>query len=128
MNRLVYAGLAAMAVAAVLWNSTDTIAADPSPAFAGAKTAWHGFDRYDFLMDQENLTLKPIKAAPDEKNGIKGQWKGQLRCVVGVPKEAAPGNRGSWRGCYWDHEPQAEVELLKRGFHIAFVTPDPGKH
>jgi len=30
-------------------------------------------------------------------------------------------------GCYWDHEPQTEVELLRRGFHIAFVTPDPGK-
>jgi hypothetical protein len=33
----------------------------------------------------------------------------------------------SWQGCYWDHEPQAEVELLRRGFHIAFITPDPGK-
>jgi hypothetical protein len=38
-----------------------------------------------------------------------------------------PGNPWSWRGQYWDHEPQAEVELLRRGFHVAFVTPDPGK-
>ncbi len=53
--------------------------------------------------------------------------KGQRRCVVVVPKEAAPGNPWSWRGCYWDHEPQTEVELLKRGFHVAFITPDPGK-
>jgi hypothetical protein len=26
-----------------------------------------------------------------------------------------------------DHEPQTEAELLCRGFHVAFVTPDPGK-
>ena len=38
-----------------------------------------------------------------------------------------PGTPGRGRGCYWDHEPQAEVELLRRGFHIAFITPDPGK-
>ena len=44
-----------------------------------------------------------------------------------VPKQPAPGNPWSWRGQYWDHEPQAEVELLRRGFHVAFVTPDPGK-
>jgi len=43
--------------------------------------------------------------------------------VVIVPKEAAPGNPWSWRGCYWDHQPQTEVELLHRGFHIAFVAP-----
>ena len=31
-----------------------------------------------------------------------------------VPKAAGPGNPWTWRGCYWDHEPQAEVELLRR--------------
>ncbi len=44
-----------------------------------------------------------------------------------VPKQLAAGNPWSWQGCYWDHEPQAEVELLRRGFHIAFITPNPGK-
>ena len=43
----------------------------------------------------------------------------------------APGNPWSWQGCYWDHEPQAEVELLRRGFHIAFISANatlkPGK-
>jgi hypothetical protein len=94
--------------------------------FSGEKTAWHGFDRYDFLMDEANFTIKPIKAAPDEKNGIKGQVQGQLRCVVVVPKEAAPGKPWSWRGYYFDHKPQAEIELLKRGFHIGFVLSDAG--
>ena len=52
---------------------------------------------------------------------------GKRRCVVVVPKKAAPGNPWSWRACYWNHEPQTEVELLRRGFHIAFVAPDPGR-
>jgi hypothetical protein len=94
--------------------------------FDGEKSSWHGFDRYDFLMDETNLTIKPYKVAPDEKNAIKAQVKGHRRCVVVVPKAAASGNPWSWQGCYWDHEPQAEVELLKRGFHIAFAAPDAG--
>ena len=126
MNRPAYAGLVALAVAAVLWSSNDAMAADGSAAFAGEKTAWHGFDRYDFLMDQKTLAVAPHKAAEDEGNGIKGQVDGQWRCVVVVPKEAAPGNPWSWRGCYFDHEPQAEIELLKRGFHVGFVMADPG--
>src|SRR5450759_5095370 len=34
--------------------------------FVGEKTLWHGYDRYDFLMDEATLVLKPIKAAEDE--------------------------------------------------------------
>ena len=54
-----------------------------------------------------------------------------IRCVVIVPKAAAPGNPWSWQGCYWNHQPQAEVELLRRGFHIAYISANatlrPGK-
>lgn len=103
------------------------VAAGTPANFTGEKTSWHGFDRFDFLMDDAALTVQPIKASPDEKNEIKDQVKGQLRCVVVVPKEAAPGKPWSWRGRYFDHEPQAEIELLKRGFHIGFIQSDPGK-
>src|SRR6516165_212517 len=95
--------------------------------FTGEKTSWHGFDRFDFLMDDAALTVQPIKASPDEETGINGQAKGQLRCIVVVPKEAAPGKPWSWRGRYFDHEPQAEIELLKHGFHIGFIKSDAGK-
>lgn len=44
-----------------------------------------------------------------------------------MPKQASPGRPWSWQGCYWDHEPQTEVELLRRGFCIAYITPDPGR-
>src|SRR5882724_886188 len=102
-----------------------------SGILGGEKTAWHGFDRYDFLMDEQTLAIKPIKAQDDEMDGIKHQIKGQRRCIVVVPKTVAAGNPWSWRGCYWNHQPQAEVELLKRGFHIAYIessaTLQPGR-
>jgi hypothetical protein len=117
---------------AVLAAGPATQATDNVPAaFEGEKTAWHGFDRYDFLMDEQTLDIKPIKAQPDEKDGISHQVQGQRRCVIVIPKTAAPGNPWSWRGCYWDHQPQTEVELLKRGFCIGYVessaTLKPGR-
>ena len=96
------------------------------------KTLWHGFDRYDFLMDEKTLVLKPIKAAEDEKCEINEdmnkfrQVEGQRRCLVVVPKVPAPGNPWSWRGYYFGHEIQTEVELLKLGFHICYVYSNPG--
>lgn len=93
--------------------------------FMGEKTSWHGFDRYDFVLNEKTLQIKSIKATQKEGNGVSGPEKGTRRCIVVVPKQAAEGNPWSWRGCYWDHQPQAEVELLKRGFHIAFITTDP---
>ncbi len=95
-------------------------------AFHGDKIDWHGFDRYDFVMDMQTLAITPFKAPAGEESGNLGESdKGQLRCVVVVPKKAAPGNPWSWRGVYWNHQPQAEVELLKRGFHIAYIAVDP---
>jgi pimeloyl-ACP methyl ester carboxylesterase len=102
-------------------------AADGPEAFSGEKTSWHGFARYDFLLDDRTLAVEKIKAGPEEKNGIRGEVKGKRRCIVVAPKKRAPGKPWSWRGCYWDHQPQAEVELLKRGFHVAFIAGDPGK-
>ena len=78
-------------------------------------------------MDEETLAVTPFQRDEDERFGVKAPPKGQRRCIVVVPKVAAPGNPWSWQGCYWDHQPQAEVELLRRGYHIAFITPDPGK-
>ena len=95
-------------------------------AFQGDKIDWHGFDRYDFVMDMQTLAITPFKAPASEQSGNLGDSdKGQLRCVVVVPRKAAPGKPWSWRGVYWNHQPQAEVELLKRGFHIAYISVDP---
>ena len=120
--------LATILVAMALATSTTSQASDGYKPFEGEKTTWHdGFDRYDYVMDEATLAIAPIKRTEAEGFGVKGPEKGTRRCIVVAPKVPAPGNPWSWQGCYWDHEPQAEVELLRRGFHIAFITPDPGK-
>jgi pimeloyl-ACP methyl ester carboxylesterase len=93
--------------------------------FEGAKSAWHdGFERYDFVMDAKTMAITPLDRPADEKFGIGAPRAGDRRCVVVCPKQPAPGNPWSWQGCYWDHQPQTEVELLRRGFHIAYISAD----
>lgn len=113
----------------------STIATPTHPAadvaytpFEGNATTWHdGFARYDFLMNEKTLEIKLFTRPDSEKYAVAAPPAGQRRCIVVVPKKAAPGHPWSWQACYWDHQPQAEVELVRRGFHIAFITPDPGK-
>jgi hypothetical protein len=96
--------------------------------FADIKTTWRGdYDRYDFLMDTATLAIKPIKTPASEQFGMTDTVKGQVRCILVVPKHMAAGNPWCWRGFYWDHEPQYEVELLNRGFCIGYINCDPGK-
>src|SRR5262249_42575889 len=72
--------------------------------FDGAKTAGGGgFDRYDYLMDEETLAIEPFRRDEDERHGVKAPPKGRRRCIVVVPKAPAPGNPWSWQACYWDH-------------------------
>src|SRR5262245_50210644 len=112
MNANVFTGL--LAIIAMVATNHNVIGQQPSqsllngkaaetPAsFTGEKTSWHGFDRFDFLMDASALTVKPMKASPDEGTGADRRIEGQLRCVVVVPKEAALGKPWSWRGRYFD--------------------------
>jgi hypothetical protein len=103
---------------AVRLNAQDLLA-----SFGNEKTAWHeGFDRYDFLMDTVTLAIEPMKAPEGEKFGVGEPATGKRRCILIVPKKAAPGNPWSWRGCYWDYQPQTEIELLRRGFYIAYIS------
>ena len=110
------------------WLTYTTSEGAEYTPFEGAKTAWHGgFDRYDFVIDEETPAVEPFQARRERGFGVNAPPKGKRRCVVVVPKKAAPGHPWTWRGCYWDHEPQTEVELLRRGFHVAFITPDPDR-
>jgi hypothetical protein len=119
-----------LAVGVAIWNLSAAAGADAN--FEGEKSTWHdGFARFDYLMDDETLDVQPFKRGADERYGIKDPPPGKHRCVVIVPKQPALGNPWSWRGCYWDHQPQVEVELLKRGFHVAYISANatlkPGK-
>jgi len=102
--------------------SQAATAAETAEATMDNKGTWHGFDRYDFVMDEATVAITPFKAPAAEGDGIKEPAKDQRRCVLVVPKEEAPGHPWSWRGCYWNHEPQTEIELLKHGFCIAYTS------
>ncbi len=121
---------AAILLASILF-AIGNIAGAAVPVFEAEKTTWHGFDRYDFIMDDQTLEITPFKALPGEGDGIKDPPSGKHRCIIVVPKEFAPGNPWSWQGCYWNHMPQTEIGLLKRGLCIAYISANatlrPGK-
>jgi len=66
----------------------------PSP-FPGRKTNWHGYACYTFA-----------------RRGRK--------CIVVAPKEPAPGKPWIWRARFFGHEPQTDLALLARGWHVAY--------
>lgn len=93
--------------------------------FEGEKTRWHDdFDRYDYVMDANTLAITPFVRPDSEGFSVSPPAAGQRRCIVVCPKHPAPGNPWSWQACYWDHQPQTEVELLHRGFHIVYISAD----
>jgi pimeloyl-ACP methyl ester carboxylesterase len=132
LKSLAYLNPIFLFVASFLSFSNVSATEPTSTPFEGERTTWHNdYVRFDYIMDDETFDIQPFKRAGDERFGIKDPPQGKHRCVVIVPKEPAAGNPWSWRGCYWDHQPQAEVELLNRGFHIAYISANatlkPGK-
>ena len=68
----------------------------PPMPFPGTKTTWHGFDRYNFRFDSR-------------------------ACIAVTPKQAAKGKPWIWRARFFGHEPQTDIALLKRGFHVVYI-------
>jgi len=71
-------------------------AADPGP-FPGVRSQWIGYDRYDFLCDGR-------------------------KSILVTPKEPAKGRPWVWRARFFGHQPQADLALLARGFHLTTFT------
>ena len=65
-----------------------------APALQPSK--WNGFDRVDFVLAE-----RP--------------------CLVVFPNQAAPGKPWIWRTEFFGHEPQADLALLARGWHVAYM-------
>src|SRR6186997_1658338 len=100
-------------LSAALWNPRGARAANLDLPFEGERTTWHeGFERFDYVMEEDSFAITPFKRPEGEKFAVGNPAKGQRRCIVVVPKKIATGHPWSWQGCYWDHEPQTEVELL----------------
>ncbi len=68
----------------------------PVAGFSGDRSEWNGFAKYDFVVD------------------------GQACCVV-VPAAAAPRKPWIWRARFFGHEPQTDLALLSKGFHVAYM-------
>ncbi len=114
--------IVAIAFASMILTSIDTKAADDPPTIKIAKPAWQdGSAHYEFVMDEQTLSIKPAAAVTDENGG----GDAPVRCILVVPKRAVPGNPWSWRDLHRKHQPPAESELLARGFHLAYITPGP---
>jgi len=65
-------------------------------SFPGKRTAWQGYDRYDFVVDGR-------------------------ACIVVVPKAVAGSRPWIWRARFFGHRPEVDVALLGRGFHLAYI-------
>ena len=71
-------------------------AANVGTAPALQLSKWNGFDRVDFV-----LAGRP--------------------CLVVFPNQVAPGKPWIWRTEFFGHEPQTDLALLARGWHVAYM-------
>ena len=63
--------------------------------FEGKKSSFHGFDCYDFMHRD-------------------------VRCKIVTPKKVAEGRPWIWRARFFGHQPQLDIALLEKGFHVAY--------
>jgi pimeloyl-ACP methyl ester carboxylesterase/lysophospholipase L1-like esterase len=65
-------------------------------SFPGHESDYHGFTRYDFVVDT-------------------------CPTIVVTPKATAPGKPWIWRAEFFDHRPETDLALLAKGFHLVYV-------
>lgn len=68
----------------------------------------------------DNFTLKPAKEF--NFHGFKGYEydNNGVKYYIVKPYHTAKGNPWIWRARFWGHEPQLDIELLEKGFHLAY--------
>jgi hypothetical protein len=89
--------LTMIVVGAVIWPGIAARAQTYVP-FEGAKKDWHGYDRYDFLMDEQTLEITPYTAGADEGNGIQGRFPANADALWWSPKNRQAEIRGHGEG------------------------------
>ena len=83
-----FPSLAILVAVALVHGPNVAAGAEAYTSFEGEKTCWHGFDRYDFVIDEQTLAITPLEAATDDK----ARSDARARCILVVPKRAAAGN------------------------------------
>lgn len=84
-----------MTIVCVLFSDAAYAEDVDARRFPGKQTEWNGFDRFDFKIDE-------------------------FACRVVRPENVADGRPWIWRARFWGHEPQTDIALLKRGFHLVY--------
>lgn len=77
--------------------SRGEIVAEEIPAFAGTVSDWHGFQSFKIDVDGKTVT-------------------------VVIPEQPATGRPWVWHGEFFGHKPDPDIELLKRGFHLVYMS------
>ncbi len=116
-----FTSLSILVAVALVHGPNVAACAEACASFESEKTSWHGFARYDFVIDEQTLTITPLDPSTDDK----ARSDSRARCMLVAPQRPAPGNPWSWRDLHRGHQPPAEAELLTRGYHLAFITPGP---
>lgn len=70
---------------------------DDEKRFPGKKTAYHGYERYDYVV-------------------------GRAPVIVVMPKRIAAGKPWIWRAEFFDHRPETDLALLARGWRLAYMN------
>jgi alpha-L-fucosidase len=87
----------AVAIVVLLHFAAANVSTSAQPAADGAKHSnWENFERLDFQVDGRS-------------------------CLLVLPKTAARGKPWIWRTEFFGHEPQADLALLGKGFHVAYM-------
>src|ERR1700724_1020322 len=76
---------------------TQVEAAASGKAEADKVSTWQGYERRDFKVDGRD-------------------------CLLVLPRSPASGMPWIWRTEFFGHQPQADLALLARGFHVAYVN------
>lgn len=83
--------------AILLVTCVSTGSADIGKSFPGKVSRWNGFVRHDFQVDGKNV-------------------------IVVAPEKPLPGRPWLWRGEFFGAFASADVELVKRGWHLAYIS------
>ncbi len=73
------------------------------------------------------LTTTIATAADTPFAGTQSDWKGFVMHTDGgtkivAPKETAEGTPWIWRARFWGHEPQFDVAMLNKGYHVVYCN------
>jgi len=92
MNK--FLAVAVMLLALPATTMADSAALEPFP---GKISRWEGFTRHDFLVNGANA-------------------------IVVEPSNPLPGRPWAWRGEFFGAFPNADIALLKEGWHLAYIA------